>query len=402
MIVHGITDNDVYPARFGASQRLFGLYRGLAREHRVSVLCVVPNRSSAAREQVADGVRVLRRKAWYTAVAWRLERAALSPLFLAAHGHRSRAGALVETLGGAADVRMADLAVAATLERPGASLRVYHAHNVEADHFRAAGPRLVGANGWAGRLEALERRAVHAADLVVAASDEDALRFSALYGVDSERIVVIPNGYDEREIHPPSATERTAARAALDLTERDYAALFVGSDVPHNRAALELMTERVMPKAAGAGIKLLVVGKVSAALEGRREPWLIVRPEVPELLPFLHAADAGLNPVTRGGGSNVKLPGYLAAGLAVVSSTFGVRGYAPLASSVVATEPEVLADAVASRPLGWHARGDSAPAALGEYAWARLGESLGATFASRLERGDSLASRAAGGVGGRA
>jgi glycosyltransferase involved in cell wall biosynthesis len=402
VIVHGVTDNDIYPARFGASQRLFGLYRGLAREHRVSVLCVVPNRSRAAREQAADGVRILRRKAWYTAVAWRLERAALSPLFLAAHGHRSRAAALVETLGEEADVRMADLAVAAVLERPGAALRVYHAHNVEADHFRAAGPRLMGAGAWAARLEALERRAAHAADLVVAASDEDAQRFRALYGVESDHLVVIPNGYDEREIRPPSPAERAAARRSLDLAEGDYAALFVGSDVPHNRAALQLLVDRVMPAAAPAGVRLVVVGRVSAALEGRREPWLIVRPEVPELAPFLHAADAGLNPVTRGGGSNVKLPGYLAAGLAVVTTGFGLRGYAPLIASVTVADPDVFTDALASRPLGWHARGESAPAALGGYSWGRLGESLGHVFATRLDRGIAEPGRAAGGAGGRA
>jgi glycosyltransferase involved in cell wall biosynthesis len=401
VIVHGVTDNDLYPARFGASQRLFGLYRGLARAHEVTVLCVVPNRNRGARADVALGVRLVRRKAWYTAVTWRLERARLMPLFLAAYGHWRRADRLLAELEGPADVCMADLSVAGVLERRAGGLRVYHAHNVEADHFRAAGPRLLAASRWADRLEALERRAIAAADLVVAASEEDAERFRALYDVAAERLAVIPNGYDETEIQPPSAAQRERARAALGFGANDYAALFVGSDVPHNRAALALLVERVMPKLAGAGIKLMVVGRVSAALSGRSEPWLVVRPEVPDLAPFLHAADAGVNPMTRGGGSNVKLPAYLAAGLAVVSTPFGVRGYAPLAPWVSVAAADDLAEALIARPVGWCARGESAPDPLAGYAWGRLGESLGHVFAARLgapaASGESSRLAAAGG-----
>ncbi|MEQ1883316.1 MAG: hypothetical protein ABL878_20375 [Burkholderiales bacterium] len=56
------------------------------------------------------------------------------------------------------------------------------------------------------------------------------------------------------------------------------------------------------------------------------------RPETPDLGSVLAAADAGMNPVTAGGGSNVKVPAYLALGLAVISTAFGVRGYAALAA----------------------------------------------------------------------
>ncbi len=47
---------------------------------------------------------------------------------------------------------------------------------------------------------------------------------------------------------------------------------------------------------------------------------------VPEVVPYFAAADAGLNMVTRGSGSNVKLFEYLAAKLPVISTVFGARG----------------------------------------------------------------------------
>jgi glycosyltransferase involved in cell wall biosynthesis len=384
LLIHGATDNDLHPPLFGATQRSFGLFRGLARRHDVRVLCVVPNRTRKPREERVAGVTLLRRGAWYTSAAWRLERARLTPLFLASLAHRAGARALRATLPGAADVCMADLPLAGVLDRSPARLRVLHAHNVEYDHFREAGPALFAAGFWAGRLRALEARAVRGADLVVAASDEDAARFRALYGVAPGALVTIPNGFDETAVRPGSPAERARAREALGLSSGDYACLFVGSDVPHNRAALSAALERVMPPLARDGFKLLVVGSVSSAIAGRREPWLIARPATADLLPWLHAADAGLNPVTRGGGSNVKLATYLAAGLAAVSTPFGVRGYAPLAALVTVAEVETMADALRARPRGAAARGDAPPAAIEAYAWGALGERLGAEFERRL------------------
>jgi hypothetical protein len=57
-----------------------------------------------------------------------------------------------------------------------------------------------------------------------------------------------------------------------------------------------------------------------------REGALIVTGPVPEVIPYFAAGDAGLNPITRGSGSNVKLFEYLVAGLPVISTMFGVRG----------------------------------------------------------------------------
>jgi len=104
MLIHGAVDNDIHPPRAGGTQRSFGIYRGLARGHGVRVLCVVPNRNRAAREEVVAGVTLVRRGAWYTSAAWRLEQAGLMPMFVAAHGHRASAGRLLEALPGPADV----------------------------------------------------------------------------------------------------------------------------------------------------------------------------------------------------------------------------------------------------------------------------------------------------------
>lgn len=394
MLIHGATDVDIHPPVFGGAQRCFGLYRGLARRHAVRVLCMVPNRSTGAREERVDGVEIARRKAWFTAVAWRLEQARVSPLFLAGHGHRARAAAALRDLPGTPDVMMTDLNLGGVRERSSARLKVHHAHNVELDHFRSAGPPLLARGAWAGRLRAIEARAVTTADLVVAPSDEDAERLAALYGVPAARMVVAPNGYDETGLRPPDAAARARARAALGIAEQETVCVFVGSDFPHNRMGLALLVERVMPALAGSGFRLLVVGRVARALSGRREPWLIAHGEARDLTAFLDAADVGLNPVLAGGGSNIKLPTYLAAGLAVVTTPHGARGFAPLRPFVTVAEPATMADALRQRPSGWSPA--VPPPAVAAYSWGGIGERLGEVFAERLAGSSAGASASPG------
>jgi len=237
------------------------------------------------------------------------------------------------------------------------------------------------------------------ADLTVVCSDEDAARMGELYGLAAERVTVIPNGFDETRVRPPSGPERARARAALGIGEREYAGLFLGSDTLPNREGLARLVDRVFPALATAGFRLLVVGGIARALGSRREPWLIAHGETDQLEPFLHAADAGLNPVTTGGGSNVKLPTYLGAGLAAVTTAFGLRGYAPLRPWTILAEPEDMAGIVRERPQGWRARGLEPPPAIGEYAWGRLGERLGDQLEARLGRGTGTRATAAAGGG---
>ena len=380
--IQGAVDNDVHPPLFGLAERVVSLYRVLATEHSVRLLCVVPNRSRGAVRERADGIEIERVRRAYTSVVWRAERAGLAPMFTVAYAHRAWGGTLAGRMDAEADVWSVDgLNLACLLERRARPLRVYLAQNVEADFFRNVGPGAGRFGAWAGLLAGVERRALHAADLVIAVSAEDAERLASLYGVPGERIEVVENGYDERRMRPPSAAERAAARATLGVREDEHVGVFVGSDVPHNREAARLLVERVYPEVTRAGrFRLVLVGGVAAAFAGAREPWLRCVPPVPDLLPWLHAADLGLNPVYRGAGSNVKLPGYLAAGLPVVTSAFGLRGYGDLAPCVEVAELSSMALAIQARPRPRPGTSER----VARYAWATLGRRLADGYARRL------------------
>jgi hypothetical protein len=382
MKVHVACDNDIFPPLFGATQRLFGLARGLATRAQVRALCVVPNRSQGARAETVAGVELRRVKSWHTSVAWWLERGGVAPLFTSEGGHRFRAGAYRRELGGPADVLMCDLALTGMFSGSPDGLRVYHAHNVEAERWRTIAPRVIGRDAWGQRLAALERRAVAESDLTIACTEQDAALLTSLHG--ARDVEVVANGYDETAMRPAGPEARMKARSALDIAPDAYVAAFMGGDWGPNHDALGHLVEHVGPRLASDGIVLLAVGAVARRVMHLREPWLVARPETPDLGAVMAAADAGLNPVTSGGGSNVKVPGYLAMGLATISTSFGLRGYDPLAPSVIVADSDAFVEVLRTRPLGWAAKGEAAPAALADYAWGTLGARLGERLAARL------------------
>jgi Glycosyl transferases group 1/Glycosyltransferase Family 4 len=384
VLIHAATDNDIHPPRSGATQRTFGLLRGLARRADVRALCVVPNRSRGAARESAGGVSLVRRRAWYTGLAWRLDRFGLAPMLVAARGHRASAASLLRALEGEADVFAADLLLTPLFARHAAPVKVYTAHNVELDHFRETHASLGSSHRWMRELEALERQAIEQSSLIVACTPEDAARFTELYGVEPGRLALAPNGWDETRVSAATPDSRAHARRRLGLEDRGTIALFVGSDVPHNREAVRALCRDVAPALAAQGATLLVVGSAARAVASPAAAAVRAFDEVDDLLPYLHAADVGLNPVSAGGGSNVKLPTYLAAGLAVVTTSFGLRGFAALAPHVIECTVERMPEALRERPAGWASRGEAMPAGVAELAWGRIGERLAARFETTL------------------
>ena len=67
---------------------------------------------------------------------------------------------------------------------------------------------------------------------------------------------------------------------------------------------------------------------------------------VPLTASTLSAADVAVNPVGFGSGSNIKMPVYLAAGLPIVTTPVGLRGFEELAAHAVVADPEGFVEAI--------------------------------------------------------
>lgn len=196
-------------------------------------------------------------------------------------------------------------------------------HNLEhrlleqsSTHHRRAAP-------WMRAVEAQAPRRFRDI-LACAEEDRDFFRQHDL----GERLIlpIVRCGVDPAAYEAPPGT-RERVRAQLGLAEQDRLLVFSASRYPPNDEAVEDLRKFCRDEAgflASRRVSILVLGSV---LPGpQRQGAFIGTGRVPEVTSYLAAADAGLNAVTWGSGSNVKLFEYLAARLPVISTEFGVRG----------------------------------------------------------------------------
>jgi hypothetical protein len=186
------------------------------------------------------------------------------------------------------------------------------------------------------RLAALERRAVRSSALVVTCTAADALRMRELYGGES-RFEVIPHGFDEALRDLDRQRERERARAALGIAPDQCAIVFVGGPAQHNRDAVHFLERELMPR-LGAWARLVIAGQCGGGPKrGRSDGGPVQRlGYVKDLKGVYAAADIAVNPVAYGSGSNVKVAEYLAAGLPIVTTPVGMRGYEHLGTRLCA------------------------------------------------------------------
>ena len=262
------------------------------------------------------------------------------------------------------------------LERlPPGVLRVYGSNNVEHDfaHRRAEG---------AGRLKRrtahvmaeLERRVITASDLAFACTDQDARRFEELYGVSD--VEVIPNGFDDDLLSLDRERLRAKARTELGIANDERLAVFIGGRADHNLRAVEFLEREVAPRLDGS-TRMLVAGRAASALSGRSDRILALG-FVDDVGPLFAAADVAVNPVVYGSGSNLKVAEYLAAGLPVVTTAVGVRGFERWSERMRVVELDEFAEAIeGSPPAG------PPPDGIEELGWNRIAERLHQLYSDR-------------------
>jgi glycosyltransferase involved in cell wall biosynthesis len=217
---------------------------------------------------------------------------------------------------------------------------VYEAHNVEADLKASMFADDEGGRKAVELVTQLEAEACAYASLVVCCTEEDRRRLIERYGVAAEIVHVIPNGAS------------IASTVFTPWAMRDLAAprcVFAGSGHAPNLEAAKIIIEAA---ASLPEVGFDLIGDLDTQLRNPSLPGNVVLhgrvSDVQKQWLFTQAALA-LNPMKVGSGSNLKLVDYLAAGLPVLSSTVGARGFSPQlvdCLELVAPEPTALADAI--------------------------------------------------------
>jgi glycosyltransferase involved in cell wall biosynthesis len=215
---------------------------------------------------------------------------------------------------------------------PGLDLPViYDSHNCESGLKKdLLGHNLAG-RYLARKVEQIERNAVRHSDRILACSPSDSDQFKSRFGCDREKIILVPNGVDCDRICPPrDAGAKSGLKHQLSLPDRPLA-IFVGSDYAPNLDATDYLIRQVAP--AMPELTIGIVGGAGPAWTRRFDSdsppanvWIFGVVDSDRLVKIYKAADIGLNPMTQGSGTNIKMLDYMAAGLPILTTETGARG----------------------------------------------------------------------------
>jgi glycosyltransferase involved in cell wall biosynthesis len=224
----------------------------------------------------------------------------------------------------------------------GAARLVYESHNIEHDLKKTYFPRDDEASrAWLAMVRGVEESACRGSDLVTAVCGEDANDLASRFGVERGKIVVVPNGVATRHALFTGPAARAALKTRLGLDAP--LVVFVGSDHGPNVEAVRFVADTLAPR--DGRIVYLVAGGVGRRFTGEGSRGTIPANVIflgtvtdGELRALYRIADAAVNPVFSGSGTNLKLFDYGAHGVPVVSTPFGMRGASPLSGCVTVAE----------------------------------------------------------------
>jgi glycosyltransferase involved in cell wall biosynthesis len=200
---------------------------------------------------------------------------------------------------------------------------IYEAHNVESELKADVLKHHTDSDILSGFVAQIEDYLRQQADAIICTTEADKDAFDKRSPTTPSFVVM--NGC--KVLPVAVANEAIAERGRRDLSQ-GFRAIFVGSGHPPNVDAAKFLCSDVLPVVPN--MELWIVGSVCAALDafedlsGLRRFFVVSDEKKHELL---LQADVGLNPVMRGGGSNLKLADYCAYGLPTVSTPDGARGF---------------------------------------------------------------------------
>lgn len=324
----------VSPPRGGGESRVFHLYKILAQEFDVTLVCLCDVADAERLTELAPGYREIRipksadqhQNEYQTSLT--VNATAVTDIVAARDIHLTPR--FVEVLDQAcadADVVIACHPYFAPLlmERYPHLPLWLEAQDVELPLKRGILPACQAAQDLLAIVERAERSAWHHAEVVFSCVESDLSQLENLYGPTKADTFEVPNGFAEEEVGFVPTAERHRLKAMLGLAGRPLV-IFIGSWHGPNLEAIERIVgyAQALPE-----VTFAIIGSGGLFLQGRQTPQnlrLLGRVDHDAKRVFLSAADLAINPMSSGSGSNLKMLDYFAAGAPVLSTGFGARG----------------------------------------------------------------------------
>ena len=322
-----------HPPRSGGEQRYYYLYHYLSRNFDVTLLS--PTYSNHALEVVTFSPTFREHRVpkdqVFDRLHWKLGTDGIGPECSAyvvslAAGTDTQYGRSFDALVSDADLVIHESPFTFPYDRSvgmDGKPRIYNAYNVE---HRLAAQLLRGQPGQKAVefIRFLEQSLVNVSSFVFATCEEERSLFVSDFGIASERVALIPNGFE------PIAAESAAIASPPPLgnIEGKPYAVFMGSAHPPNVEAALFIVQQLAPAMPEVEFRLIgsVCGHLPSTLSRNVKSLGFV--EEREKRRQLEHCRAALNPLFSGAGTNLKMLDYMASGAPIVSTPIGARGLA--------------------------------------------------------------------------
>jgi glycosyltransferase involved in cell wall biosynthesis len=322
----------IFPPRGGGQNRLFYLYREVAKKIPVEVVCIGNVNARSSRREVAPNLweTVVPKSFVHTAKEWTMEKRAGIPITdIAMIYYHEKTPAYLEAAKRA--LKGSEFGICAQpytfpILANGCECPIIHdSQNCEYLLKKQMLPGNEFTRALLEKLYAVEGQACLDSRRTLVCSAEDGRQMREMYGLKSDCTVEVPNGVDLESVRFTPPAERLKNKEQLGLKKK-VTALFLGSWHQPNIEAVERIFQFAgrLPE-----VKFLIAGSVGLFYEGKAHPanvGFLKTVDDREKSFILSVADVGLNPMNTGSGTNMKMLDYLAAGVPVVSTRVGARG----------------------------------------------------------------------------
>ncbi len=336
------TTYPIYPPMGGGQNRIFYLYKELARYYDIEIISLTGSNDTGFRKEIAPNLfenRIPKSKKFEEKEKKMQDKIGIFATDLAMLYFYKDISEYVDTAKKyslESEVLIAShpytyplLSLAKRHER---NFLIYESHNVEYELKKQMMEKNNESEKIANYLFETEKEACLYSDLITFCSMEDAGNMQKIYGLNlkPDKVLIVPNGVDLDSVifTPPAVRKEIKKKLGL---ENEKIIFFMGSwHKPNIEAADKIIAAaRKLPE-----YRFIVLGGVGDHYKTDKAELALCPDNVgftglvedDEKFFYLSFADLALNPIISGSGTNLKILDYMAAGIPLLSSYFGARG----------------------------------------------------------------------------
>jgi len=326
-----VTTYPIYPPRGGGQNRVFYLYKELAKTMIVDIVCLVHEKEAYKKSEIGPNlfeIRVPKTKE-HAEEEHEMEKEAGIPVTdIAMLYLYNKTPLLKETIEKSfidSDYLIATQPYTYELCKSITLNPIHDSQNVEYNLKKQMLKDTPYNQKLLEKLFEIEKKACQEAKFTTVCSYEDAIVFENIYDFDKTQAILVANGVDLQSIPYISRTKRESFKRSLGLEDQKII-LFIGS---WHQPNIDAVNEIIKMALNLPHYSFIIMGSVGNYFESHTTPNNIgftgITDDTEKEI-YLSITDIAINPMLTGSGTNLKMLDYMANGIPVISTKVGTRG----------------------------------------------------------------------------